>query len=176
MAQRKRAGPITQRSMDRNHPLLLSRCNRIVVSTSRCGRDNPGSNPGYSKLFQPSFFKSRKSVLTSHPHWHHKLFPCRPATVFAGAVWRRKRDKFRSATPRRYSQPATAPLRSPPPPVSLKFQVTGAHYFAYRRDHPGKSFLIRFLYNFSEYYGRILCKKQIAELSTNEKRSIFTIF
>ena len=21
-------------------------CNRIVVSTSRCGRDNPGSNPG----------------------------------------------------------------------------------------------------------------------------------
>ena len=26
-------------------------CNRIVVSTSRCGRDNPGSNPGYSILF-----------------------------------------------------------------------------------------------------------------------------
>ena len=24
---------------------------RIVVSTSRCGRDNPGSNPGYSNLF-----------------------------------------------------------------------------------------------------------------------------
>ena len=28
-----------------------SSCNRIVVSTSRCGRDNPGSNPGYSILF-----------------------------------------------------------------------------------------------------------------------------
>ena len=28
-----------------------SGCNRIVVSTSRCGRDNPGSNPGYSILF-----------------------------------------------------------------------------------------------------------------------------
>ena len=26
----------------------IFRCNRIVVSTSRCGRDNPGSNPGYS--------------------------------------------------------------------------------------------------------------------------------
>ena len=26
-------------------------CNRIVVSTSRCGRDNPGSNPGYSNCF-----------------------------------------------------------------------------------------------------------------------------
>ena len=33
--------------------LMLSKtsCNRIVVSTSRCGRDNPGSNPGYSILF-----------------------------------------------------------------------------------------------------------------------------
>ena len=51
VAQRKRAGPITQRSMDRNHPLLLSCCNRIVVSTSRCGRDNPGSNPGYSTFY-----------------------------------------------------------------------------------------------------------------------------
>ena len=29
----------------------LPSCNRIVVSTSRCGRDNPGSNPGYSKFF-----------------------------------------------------------------------------------------------------------------------------
>ena len=26
-------------------------CNRIVVSTSRCGRDNPGSNPGYSTFW-----------------------------------------------------------------------------------------------------------------------------
>ena len=33
-----------------NFKISLS-CNRIVVSTSRCGRDNPGSNPGYSILF-----------------------------------------------------------------------------------------------------------------------------
>ena len=31
--------------------LWRTSCNRIVVSTSRCGRDNPGSNPGYSILF-----------------------------------------------------------------------------------------------------------------------------
>ena len=30
---------------------LSASCNRIVVSTSRCGRDNPGSNPGYSIIF-----------------------------------------------------------------------------------------------------------------------------
>ena len=24
---------------------------RIVVSTSRCGRDNPGSNPGHGKVY-----------------------------------------------------------------------------------------------------------------------------
>ena len=33
-------------------PALIPSCNRIVVSTSRCGRDNPGSNPGYSKSFE----------------------------------------------------------------------------------------------------------------------------
>ena len=27
-------------------------CNRTVVSTSCCGRDNPGSNPGYSNYFR----------------------------------------------------------------------------------------------------------------------------
>ena len=32
-------------------------CNRIVVSTSRCGRDNPGSNPGYSICFILNLFK-----------------------------------------------------------------------------------------------------------------------
>ena len=30
---------------------MKSSCNRIVVSTSRCGRDNPGSDPGYSRFF-----------------------------------------------------------------------------------------------------------------------------
>ena len=34
-----------------DYNLCESSCNRIVVSTSRCGRDNPGSNPGYSILF-----------------------------------------------------------------------------------------------------------------------------
>ena len=32
---------------------LFSR-DRIVVSTSRCGRDNPGSNPGHGKAPQGS--------------------------------------------------------------------------------------------------------------------------
>ena len=27
-----------------------SRCGSIVVSTSRCGRHNPGSNPGHSRV------------------------------------------------------------------------------------------------------------------------------
>ena len=31
-------------------------CNRIVVSTSRCGRDNPGSNPGYSTFCKSLLF------------------------------------------------------------------------------------------------------------------------
>ena len=40
-----------------------SSCNRIVVSTSRCGRDNPGSNPGYSILFLVSSIdRPRKAV------------------------------------------------------------------------------------------------------------------
>ena len=30
----------------------ISGRDRIVVSTSRCGRDNPGSNPGYSTFLQ----------------------------------------------------------------------------------------------------------------------------
>ncbi|CAK8682875.1 unnamed protein product [Clavelina lepadiformis] len=29
----------------------LSSCDRIVVSTPRCGRGNPGSNPGNSRFF-----------------------------------------------------------------------------------------------------------------------------
>ena len=61
MAQRKRAGSIAQRTKDRNLPLLSY--NRIVVSTSRCGRDNPGSNPGYSNLFLRS---ARKKVATQY--------------------------------------------------------------------------------------------------------------
>ena len=42
---------------------LETSCNRIVVSTSRCGRDNPGSNPGYSILFLVSSIdRPRKAV------------------------------------------------------------------------------------------------------------------
>ena len=29
---------------------VLDSRDRIVVSTSRCGRDNPGSNPGHGKM------------------------------------------------------------------------------------------------------------------------------
>ena len=41
---------------------LSASCNRIVVSTSRCGRDNPGSNPGYSILLFSKSFYFRKTV------------------------------------------------------------------------------------------------------------------
>ena len=41
--------------LDCLYPLPYPSCNRIVVSTSRCGRDNPGSNPGYSKSFEIKF-------------------------------------------------------------------------------------------------------------------------
>ena len=33
MAQRKRAGPITQRSMDRNHPLLVLAFSELLENT-----------------------------------------------------------------------------------------------------------------------------------------------
>ena len=43
------AGIPNYNTFDDKHLIGLSlSCNRIVVSTSRCGRDNPGSNPGYS--------------------------------------------------------------------------------------------------------------------------------
>ena len=34
---------------------------RIVVSTSRCGRDNPGSNPGHGTFFTPQPTEESKS-------------------------------------------------------------------------------------------------------------------
>ena len=46
----------TRRSLVRQ-PGQLSR-DRIVVSTSRCGRDNPGSNPGHGS--SPSFAHPKK--------------------------------------------------------------------------------------------------------------------
>ena len=33
------------------HWVIEARCDRIVVSTLRCGRNNPGLNPGHIILF-----------------------------------------------------------------------------------------------------------------------------
>ena len=33
------------------HPEAIASRDRIVVSTLRCGRNNPGSNPGHGKWF-----------------------------------------------------------------------------------------------------------------------------
>ena len=44
-------------------------CNRIVVSTSRCGRDNPGSNPGYSNCFILNPFNAIFEALIFHFHF-----------------------------------------------------------------------------------------------------------
>ena len=39
---------------------------RIVVSTSRCGRDNPGSNPGHGKTTaKPTLFLAIRSMKIS---------------------------------------------------------------------------------------------------------------
>ena len=50
VAQRKRAGPITQRSMDRNHSLLaamfLGFSSSSTDEESTCSAGNPGSVPG----------------------------------------------------------------------------------------------------------------------------------
>ena len=47
--------------------------NRIVVSTSRCGRENPCSNPGYGMkyLFELKTFQnfSKETVLTRFKSW-----------------------------------------------------------------------------------------------------------
>ena len=46
------AGIPNYNTFDDKHLIGMSlSCNRIVVSTSRCGRDNPGSNPGYSIFY-----------------------------------------------------------------------------------------------------------------------------
>ena len=45
----------------------FSRRNSIVVSTSRCGRDNPGSNPGCGSFFYKWFF-------FQNPEWKVKNF------------------------------------------------------------------------------------------------------
>ena len=78
VAQRKRAGPITQRSVDRNHPLLhthfrtfslfqniaqgrfsslrsYARLNGLVVWFSLWVREAPGSNPGWARKFLREF-------------------------------------------------------------------------------------------------------------------------
>ena len=52
--------------------------NRIVVSTSRCGRENPGSNPGYGMIifFELKTFQNlcKEAVLTRFKLWLPILF------------------------------------------------------------------------------------------------------
>ena len=61
------AGIPNYNTFDDKHLIGMSlSCNRIVVSTSRCGRDNPGSNPGYS-IF------SRKTSNSGKDHYKKKF-------------------------------------------------------------------------------------------------------
>ena len=63
------AGIPNYNTFDDKHLIGLSlSCNRIVVSTSRCGRDNPGSNPGYS-IFYKSVNIHRFFTVFSKPSW-----------------------------------------------------------------------------------------------------------
>ena len=49
---------------------------RIVVSTSRCGRDNPGSNPGHGKTTaKPTLFLVIRSVNISEGLGLHFIRP-----------------------------------------------------------------------------------------------------
>ena len=53
---------------------------RIVVSTSRCGRDNPGSNPGHGRgcevsimAYQSAFFRPHNGSAAVGPFLNHNL-------------------------------------------------------------------------------------------------------
>ena len=49
---------------------------RIVVSTSRCGRDNPGSNPGHGRALWVSLCHGKPVTFfasCSNPNQCHKL-------------------------------------------------------------------------------------------------------
>ena len=46
--------------------VLLSSRDRIVVSTLRCGRNNPGSNPGHGTLLKELFFANSYFVRLSN--------------------------------------------------------------------------------------------------------------
>ena len=52
---------------------MSSTClHRLVVRTSRCGRDNPGSNPGRDTFMMASkisFYSSRRAIIDPR-HWH----------------------------------------------------------------------------------------------------------
>ena len=52
MAQRKRAGPITQRSMDRNHPLLIN----ALFRPSLCGKLLPRVAQQHPPMVQGDYF------------------------------------------------------------------------------------------------------------------------
>ena len=47
---------------------LRNSCDSIVVSTLRCGRKNPGSNPGHSMFFFLSFFLLFSQCTSLHNH------------------------------------------------------------------------------------------------------------
>ena len=44
----------------------LARRDRIVVSTLRCGRNNPGSNPGHGTCFYKIFFTT--DIVENYPN------------------------------------------------------------------------------------------------------------
>ena len=53
---------------------------RIVVSTSRCGRDNPGSNPGHGRGCEVSIMALPDSNFSLHNTWTDNISCCEPHT------------------------------------------------------------------------------------------------
>ena len=63
--------------------LCLQPCirpHRLVVRTSRCGSDNPGSNPGESTLNSDCCLRARASLLAPSAHLGGSLHPSRSVT------------------------------------------------------------------------------------------------
>ena len=50
-------------------PALCKSRDRLEVRTLRCGRNNPGSNPGHGSIFS-SFFFAASTKLPVHIHVH----------------------------------------------------------------------------------------------------------
>ena len=61
-------------------PTMLSR-DRIVVSTLRCGRNNPGSNPGHGrKIFN-------EKLISEHAKWQSSATSCLRTILFYTFLW-----------------------------------------------------------------------------------------